>query len=223
MAGRRKAAVAAKDGTKPKRQRKPRAKKAEKEEEPERKEIDMNQLARGSFLTGFMVVRKGDVSRIDGVNGYLCDKIDLMNNQTTMFHIDTEMANKTYQDTTYTRSIKLSRTKLIEKLEEARRIICKVKFQKKVKPEETQALLEDAELETADQRKEMVQRILNSGEERELTGLLVRSSREWARSTMLDLHVYMENQAAGFRAAERQVDHRSLSEVIYGGTRYYCD
>lgn len=210
------------DGAQAKRQRKAAERKVPDEDVPERKDIDMNGLPRGSFLTGFMVVRKGDAAQIDGVNGFLCEKIDLINNHTTMFHIDTEMANKTYQDITFTRSIKLSRTKLIEKLEEARRIICKVKFLKKVKPEESQALLQNAELATPEQRTAMVERILNSGAERELTGLLVRSNREWARSTMLDLDVYMLNQGAGVRAAERQVDHRSLYEVIYGGTRYYC-
>lgn len=181
---------------------------------------DIQALPNGEYVSTLMVARKEEAVNL-GVPGFRFTGVNLTTGVTHAFVCDTALADRQYDTTTFKRLQPVPRSDLIAILESARDGVVRVVFHKKANPDEQEKLLEGARVETRAQRVALVKQIL-VGERRELKGIVIHTNREWGRTVMVDLDVFFANKDAGLKAAERQIDHRSLVEVTYKNICYTC-
>lgn len=181
---------------------------------------DVDKLPQGSFLSYYGVLKLGSKYSFD--DKYDVEQLPLTDQDPLIpFTSSTSLLNDRSLNTEFVEEKKVSRTQLIQILDQTKGVV-KVKFFKKVKPSEAATNLIDADLSTALKRSNMVKRIL-TGEERMMIGMLVYSNSEWGRACLVDLEFYDANRDKGAKAAERLVDHRTLTDVITKNVRYWCD
>ena len=118
----------------------------------------------------------------------------------------------------FAREEKVTRTELVEKLENARDTCFTVVFRKQL----TDKLLADklfdlSEVDLGDGKaRRKFARELLTGTERRLTGYLLNAEPRLGRTLVVDLEVEPGKHNI------RMVDHRTISEMIYKNVRYYC-
>lgn len=113
---------------------------------------------------------------------------------------------------------KISRTKLIELFSSVGDAIFTVSYNKQPKSKDIKEAIKKLNKGKILSTKEMETVIDKAyeGEERELTGYLIKVETGFGRSLVIDLEADKVNRY-------RQVDHRSLNWMIYKGVKYIAD
>ncbi len=123
-----------------------------------------------------------------------------------------------YSHNQYTETKPVTITELTRRLEHVGDTVFSCKFRKKVSPTQvheklTRAYTQDNAILTSAPKRRKLSRTLLEGEERTLVGSLATKETGLGRSKVFDLKL-------PFGQNERQVDHRTLEELIHKNVRY---
>ena len=122
----------------------------------------------------------------------------------------------------FKREYKLSRTQITKILEGAGHLPFRVTFHKKVEPNHVADGLEGKDLDTAAKRRKIVKDLME-GQERVMHARLWRSGdqaeMEFGRFKVLDMEATDAHPEK--KPQQRQVDTRTITELVLEGVRYY--
>lgn len=124
------------------------------------------------------------------------------------------LANEAYSATQFNETKQVSRTELIEVLEDAGDTIFSVTFNKKVSQKDVVSALYN--LDVLPEKQTDIRKLVKSfleGEERTLVGYLVQTEPKMGRSTVVDLEA-----KGGYNL--RLVDHRTIKSITIRNVRY---
>jgi hypothetical protein len=115
----------------------------------------------------------------------------------------------------FDREEKVTRSQMVEKLSQAKDTVFTVKFKKKLTGKRVREVMEEDDYDTQTPAKRL--RILNKavagGEDRVLVGFLKDCEPFMGRSAAIDLNVAGPHK-------ERQIDHRTVEELILNRIKY---
>lgn len=118
----------------------------------------------------------------------------------------------------YDRTVKISRTEMIEKLMSARDSVFTVKFKKQLNGKRLREQLEEEKYNANDpspKRTKICNKVIKMGEDRTLTGYLTNTEPLMGRSQVIDLGLGPVG-----KHSTRLVDHRTVDELILRRVRY---
>jgi hypothetical protein len=166
-----------------------------------------NQLKEGEWLSGTIYYR---VERKDGNNHNVTDSLGRMLTVGDKV-LEDEMISAEQFDT----EIKVTRTEMVERLIDAGDCVFTIRFRKQLTGKEVSDKLTEEKYETQPVAKKarICQQALKLGEVRVLTGYLRNVEHVMGRSNVIDLNVQGSHK-------ERQVDHRTLEELILKRVKY---
>lgn len=115
----------------------------------------------------------------------------------------------------YDEEKKVTRTEMVNVLSDARDTVFTVKFKKQLTGKRLREVLdeEDYEHQNSTNKNRILNKIVKGGEDRTLVGFMKHCEPFMGRSAVFDLEA-----EGGF--AERQVDHRTIEELILKRVRY---
>jgi len=142
------------------------------------------------------------------------DRIRVKNERGFEFDISGNIVSEgMYSADQFTETKKLTRTELVEVLENAGDTVFTVNFNKQPTPKEVADKLQGFSKENA--RKAATK--LLKGDERTLTGYLLQTEPKMGRSQVIDLEIAPKGDGVN---RIRQVDHRTLNWIILKNIRY---
>jgi hypothetical protein len=118
-----------------------------------------------------------------------------------------------YSGTLFESEEKVSRTEMVEILLNAKECVFTVTFRKKVQAKDIEDILSSIKSDAELKNKKDLAKQLSEGQETTITGYLVKAEEKLGRSTIIDL-------AQDFNKGWRQVDHRTIEELIIKNVKY---
>lgn len=148
------------------------------------------------------------------------------------FSSTVDIVNETSHSTHHVeQEVKLTkREDLVKILEDSHGVVIRVIFHKKVTQKHVEEKLADPSISiaTAAERKKLAISLL-TGEKREMDCIVVSTSKEQGRTTVIDLEAFRKLCEEGVVAphlrrsrSERLIDHRTLTDVIRQNIHFTC-
>lgn len=181
------------------------------------KKTNAAQLKAGDFLSEIQYYQVENIVRMNAMS----TGVKVKNERGFSFTIDGDIIEEgAYTASQFNETVEVTRTELIEKFGQVWNTVFTVSFHKQPDAKSINEAIESTNkgriLPIAEMKKLIKEAF--KGEERILTGYLVRTETGFGRSTVVDLA--LERGNAEYDNRLRQVDHRTLNWLIYKNVKY---
>jgi len=150
-------------------------------------------------------------------------ELEVENERGFQFSINKDIVEEgIYSGHQYNQELQVTRTELIEKLSKVGDTVFTVCFNKQPTVDAINEAIESAHEGKIIPIKELKKLVKNAykGEERILTGYLLKTETGFGRSTVIDLEADRGNKP-DWDSRIRQVDHRTLNWLIFKNVKYF--